>query len=632
MLQGPHVTPSYGLAFWLEQEVSVFSDIVLTLKQETFRNGMDWQPTFGKRCADCATEYEEAVEVCSCGSTTFMDPNDKQKTFFVNGDKTFNEKANYNAQSLKEVLSDVEHNLNIVDNGYLLVSKSYLMDNQGNILSSSPKEILSIDPRDIRKIHTDDGLPGGRVWVCPQHRDKDAAEKGKRCPVCGAIMQEAYFETTNTPKRYYLKDELLHISKYYPSILYGYPPILKMIDDAMAYHFLEKRTRSYYEKGHPPGILVFPTNNPESFSTFWSEVMEKMQVEPDWIPALAASGESKASATFVKLIEDPNTNTLEVKKEIRERIGSRFGVSLIFQGDTSASGGLNNEGLQITVTNRAVEDGQAIYNEKILPWLCQQFGITDYVLQLNPSEEQDEMAEKERLARDITNARGMWEMGFDVDFVDGEFKFSGKANPSESGSGSFFPMSDPASPRRSGEPEDLERSEPLTKSFVDDALSAIKQGALYRFYEGVNEADVDTIHGILTDGIVNKLSVSSLTESIAAATGLDEARSEMIARTETTAVNMKAREVGWRDEEQRRGEELKFTVSVTHDSRTSDISKRIESRVKSEGNAVSLDRLKQIYKDESTKPVSQGGMGPDWTGWEYFTSHPNTRTTVVRVV
>ena len=34
-----NIAPSLGLAYYLEQEVSVFSDSVLKLKQEMFRNG-----------------------------------------------------------------------------------------------------------------------------------------------------------------------------------------------------------------------------------------------------------------------------------------------------------------------------------------------------------------------------------------------------------------------------------------------------------------------------------------------------------------------------------------------------------------------------------------------------------------
>jgi hypothetical protein len=40
--------------------------------------------------------------------------------------------------------------------------------------------------------------------------------------------------------------------------------------------------------------------------------------------------------------------------------------------DASASGGLNNEGMQILVTNRAVEMAQTIWNNYVFPFVTTQ--------------------------------------------------------------------------------------------------------------------------------------------------------------------------------------------------------------------------------------------------------------------
>ena len=270
----------------------------------------------------------------------------------------------------------------------------------------------------------------------------------------------------------------------------------------------------------------------------------------------------------------------------------------------------------MTVTNRAVEDGQTIYNEKVLEWLCTQFSITDYVLQLNPNEEQDEMAEKERLAKDISNARGMYEMGFDVEYVDGEFVFSGNATSPEechSSSGGFFPSIEEAQ-RNAGEPTTksfaIDTGDYLVKDFYSDALKAIAQGPLYSFYEDANEQEVEAIHGIIKSAFeTGELGLDRLSEAIVKATSFDSARAEMIARTETSAVAMHAREIGWKKMEEERGKVFLFRTSDAGDHRVSDISKLIAQKVAAEGGAVTLDRLKEIYKEVSTRPISEGGMG-----------------------
>jgi hypothetical protein len=133
-----NIAPSLGLAYYMEQEVSVFSDSVLKLKQEMFRNGFYWKPCFVKKCKDCGTEYDENIEKCTCGSTFFHEPDYSQ----VREKEYFIEKANYNGQSLKEVLSDFEFNLNVADNAYLFLVKAYEYDRAGDNALEDVKEIL----------------------------------------------------------------------------------------------------------------------------------------------------------------------------------------------------------------------------------------------------------------------------------------------------------------------------------------------------------------------------------------------------------------------------------------------------------------------------------------------------------
>ena len=95
----------------------------------------------------------------------------------------------------------------------------------------------------------------------------------------------------------------------------------------MAYHYLEKRTKTFYERGRASGIATFPTNNPDSLRKFWDETMVKLQDDPYYIPLIGYNTDSKGQAIMLQLMQDPNLDMLEVKKELRERISSRFGVS-----------------------------------------------------------------------------------------------------------------------------------------------------------------------------------------------------------------------------------------------------------------------------------------------------------------
>ena len=98
--------------------------------------------------------------------------------------------------------------------------------------------------------------------------------------------------------------------------------------------------------------------------------------------------------------------------------------------DSSTSGGLNNEGMQILVTNRAVEMGQNVYNHYVFPWIIKQFGITDYELVLPPSEEEDEIARLRKREIEVNIAASIKNLGFEVD-MNGEGEFEFKKPPPE---------------------------------------------------------------------------------------------------------------------------------------------------------------------------------------------------------
>lgn len=193
---------------------------------------------------------------------------------------------------------------------------------------------------------------------------------------------------------------------------------------------------------------------------------------------------------------------------------------------------------------------------------------------------------------------------------------------------------------KSEEPDELDEyvGDQLIKDFAADALKAIKLGALYSFYKDVPETDIPIIHEVIKNAFLeHKLSLNDMVKHITERTSLDENKARMIARTESTSVAMRAREVGWRKMEETRGEKFKYKAVITNDHRTSPVSRRIKASVDAEGGAVSIDRLKEIYREESQKPYIKGdpdnsGMGGAWSGWENFVGHPWERDSIVRVV
>jgi len=116
---------------------------------------------------------------------------------------------------------------------------------------------------------------------------------------------------------------------------------------------------------------------------------------------------------------------IQVKEDLRDRIAAFYGVSKIFMADNSASGGLNNEGMQILVTNRAVEMAQTIWNNYVFPFMTEEFGITDWELKLPPSEEEDEIAKLRKREIEVQIAGSIKNLGFEID-MDDEGRFTYK--------------------------------------------------------------------------------------------------------------------------------------------------------------------------------------------------------------
>jgi hypothetical protein len=109
---------------------------------------------------------------------------------------------------------------------------------------------------------------------------------------------------------------------------------------------------------------------------------------------------------------------IAVRDEIRNRIAAFYGVSSIFMIDNGKSGGLNNEGLQILVTNRAVEFGQKVYTESLFPRILKEMSITDWKLTLYPNEEEDEITRLRRDEMEVNLAQRMQMLGYQPELLE----------------------------------------------------------------------------------------------------------------------------------------------------------------------------------------------------------------------
>ena len=402
---------------------------ITQLKTEIFRRGYMWEKAFVKKCVSCGEEFQSSdVEECpSCGGTEFVTPDPMQKKY---AEKMVEGYVNKSDQLFIDILKEIETDLNIADDAYLIFVKEYYLDELGNIKLHKVKELYRGDPLTMFIDVDEDGDRGTSHYTCVTHRDVYTDDPHEHCPECGAALHPVvYVNRVHGKEQYFIEGEVVHISKFSPSRLYGKPPILTLWTHVTTLIAMENYINTSYSKARTPkGILAVQTNNMDSLVRYWRGVKEKLEKDPHYIPIMGieTEGGNKGSVEWIQFMNTlKEMDYINVKEDLRTRISAFYGVSNIFMADSSTSGGLNNEGMQILVTNRSVEMAQNVYNQYLFPYLVGEFGITDWKLTLLRSEEEDNVAELRKREIEINMATQIKNLGFEVDMdEEGNFIFS----------------------------------------------------------------------------------------------------------------------------------------------------------------------------------------------------------------
>ena len=421
------------LIYHLINQSVIARTCITQLKQEIFRRGYLWEKAYEAKCNNCGKIHQRPVAECSrCGSTDLKTPDVKQLEY---AEKFIEGYVNKSEQLFIDVLRELEDDLNIMDDAYIVLVKEYFIDGNGKIRMHRIKEVYRGDPVTMY-IYTDElGERGTTGFTCVNHRNMLATDPHEKCETCGSnLFPVHYVNRVNGEDQYFLKGEVLHFSKYSPSRLYGMSPVITLYNNIMTLIAMENYVNSSYTKSRmPKGLLAVQTRNMDSMKSFWRAVKEKMEQDPHFIPVMGIEAENgKGAVEWIKFMDSlKEMDYVSVKDDLRDRISAFYGVSKVFMADNTTSGGLNNEGMQILVTNRAVQMAQNVYNEYVFPFLVKQFGITDWKLKLPPSEEEDEIAVLRKREIEVNIAAATKNLGFEVDMdEDGQFTFK-KPEPKE---------------------------------------------------------------------------------------------------------------------------------------------------------------------------------------------------------
>ena len=457
LVQGVTIPALYATV----QESIILRTTINTLCQEIFRRGYYWEKKFHKKCVECEEEYQHDVEVCTLCGGEVEEPDVDQLMY----PKWLLEQRNEQDQTFFDVMREVEWDLNIVDDAFVVMQKEYFIDEKTKQTEFFRiKSLMRADPTFMRLVADKRGVRGGRWLICPRASCRDKTyphnDEHSECERCGQTLQDVHFVNSAGAGKtqYYLEGEVLHISKFNPSKLYGRSPVATMWRQAMTLAAMDNYMYLAYSKRRiPRGVLAITTDNIQSTASFWKGAEEKMERDPHYIPKVGIeSATGRGKVEFVRFMDSMDEmQYAQVRDEIRQRIASFYGVSNIFMMDTG-KGGLNNEGMQILVTNRAVEFGQHIYTRDLFPRMLKEMGVTDWKVTLYPNEEEDDVTRLRRDEMEVNVAQRMVQLGFQPELKedaarDIRFVYK-KPEPEEAAMGGQPPMGGGAPPMGGGMP------------------------------------------------------------------------------------------------------------------------------------------------------------------------------------
>ena len=450
-----------------------------TLNREMFKNGFEILERFKYKCSNCSKEFKykpiqekelkarsategqgtiaqeaqiesettseaqtsDKLQCDTCGSTDLQRPIPEHRKIL---EKLIEQPVNGNNQTIEDVSRMLERDLEIADNAYMLLLKNYnLDDNTGDINwdNTEIKECLRIDPPQVAMIADSDGRIGyddkrNKVWVCPRFEHRDRRLTTDRCDRCGAEALKAICEVNSVysigipqPKRVvYGEGEIVwRAGKYRPALIYGYSPIYSVWSKAMSLSHMDEYIRKYFDKMRPPrGMLVIASRNYETFRKSWDLLEQKAQEDPYTIHPLLVESDKTGKNLAQWLDFTGSLKELEfiaVRKELRMIIGAIYGVLPLYYGEMPS--GWSQEGLQVTITNRAVKWGQDILYKSFFKKIGEILGVDDWDLKLKAGEENDKLMELQTDAAELANMQQLQAMGFEVARTHtGDFKVS----------------------------------------------------------------------------------------------------------------------------------------------------------------------------------------------------------------
>ena len=339
------------------------------LKQEVFRRGMRWDPAFDFRDNKSGKDYTLDDMKHMDGATAarlrsnLREPNVGQRTRF----EQLMQRVNIYDQSFVTLLKICEDDLNIADDAFIFLSSDYFMgwQNRKEIVKREIQQLFRLDPIFVEFDTDHENRPGFAHHVCLLHRedlldippDESWHDNWQgRCNKCGHVTfpvmyryspakgtfgMTAGMQGPNAKSLYLVKGEVVHASKFSPSELYGYSPVLSIYEKALSLIGMDRYLYDYFfERQIPQGVITTVTDNPEDLESRKEQMLADVLNNPHHIPWLAVSSKTGQGRTeFVRFAYSlDELQFLPVQESIAKEVAALYGIPPLFHGGHGGHG------------------------------------------------------------------------------------------------------------------------------------------------------------------------------------------------------------------------------------------------------------------------------------------------------
>lgn len=399
------------------------------------RRFWDFYPNFKLKCTDCGAEYQEIVEKCRCGSSSFREPDPDQLKEIMVLLKSPNPDASW-GDICKKNLYDAQ----VSDDWFISIGYDYS--------GTKPVALFYEDPRTIIICADDRGMLGNGEFFCPEHTKANPnlfyqKDKG-RCPEmvkigdkwqpCGcALLETAYIQEIDgeTTARF-ARHEMIHGNNYSVGTrLTGSTPMKSLIIAILTHLAIDNYSFDAFKNQRAPDSALIFTNTAQEEVDKAAEKFGERQKENPFEQLWLGVPEGQ-SLEYVKMLDSVlNQSMLPELEWVRSVVCSVYGVTSEFVAvETPGRLGTANE-IQIHVQNNTTEANQDQFAEQINRDLLPLFHVTDWFWDFVPVEPEDEKLQADILLVNMQAAAAAVTAGLDVKVDNGEVFISGEGSRPE---------------------------------------------------------------------------------------------------------------------------------------------------------------------------------------------------------